>query len=96
MRKSFINKLCCPFDKHDLQLQVISEEESGDIREGFMSCPECGRYYPIIYGLPIMTPDEYREKNLENPVLEKWGLEAKTGTFSFQLESDERKVLTKE
>ena len=74
MRKSLLTKLCCPVDKNDLEHQVFKEDEQGDIMEGLLTCPKCHRYYPIIYGLPIMTPDEYREKSLESPILEKWGL----------------------
>jgi len=73
---SLFNKLCCPVDKKDLQLTVYLKNQEGDVLEGIMTCPHCGRYYPIIYGVPIMTPDEYREKALEAPVMEKWGLTA--------------------
>ena len=74
MRNSLLNKLCCPQDKSDLNLQVFVKLEDGAVQEGILSCPHCGRYYPIIYGIPIMTPDEYREKALEEPLLKKWGL----------------------
>lgn len=65
--------MCCPFDKGDLVVTILSEE-GDEIIEGLMTCPTCQRYYPIIYSIPIMTPDEYRQKSLEAPVLEKWGL----------------------
>ncbi|MBF8964180.1 hypothetical protein I0P70_13070 [Pontibacter sp. FD36] len=74
MRLSFLDKLCCPVDKHELTLQIFAQQENGDITEGLLTCPTCKRYYPIVYGLPIMTPDEYREKALEEPILKKWGL----------------------
>lgn len=72
MRASLIDKLCCPFDKGELSLQQFVHNESGDIIEGLLSCQVCKRYYPIIYGIPIMTPDEYRELALEQPMLKKW------------------------
>ena len=62
MRQSLINKLCCPFDKSDLNLKVFVTDASENIIEGLMTCPTCHRYYPIAYGVPIMTPDEYRER----------------------------------
>ncbi|SFG35280.1 Trm112 family protein [Pontibacter chinhatensis] len=74
MKLSFLEKLCCPVDKHELKSQVFAQHENGDILEGLLTCPSCKRYYPIVYGIPIMTPDEYREKALEAPILEKWGL----------------------
>jgi uncharacterized protein len=73
MKPSFLDKLCCPLDKHELRLQIFAQHESGDITEGLLTCPACGRYYPIVYGIPIMTPDEYRERALEEPILKKWG-----------------------
>ena len=67
-----MKKLCCPFDKHDLELQVFLKNGSGDILEGLLTCSACRRYYPIVYGIPIMTPDEYREKALEEPIIRRW------------------------
>lgn len=74
MNASLLKKLCCPIDKHDLESKVFVKHENGDIMEGLLTCSECRRYYPIVYGIPIMTPDEYRERALEEPILKKWGL----------------------
>lgn len=73
MKKKTIDQLCCPFDKGDLSLEVINyNEEEQAVVEGILHCATCQRVYPIISGIPIMTPDEYREESLEKPVLEKW------------------------
>ena len=72
MRQSTIDKLCCPFDKADLHLQVISKDIEENIIEGILSCKTCNRYYPIVKGVPIMSPDEYRETKLEQPLLDNW------------------------
>lgn len=69
---TIINKLCCPFDKGDLDLKIISQDLEENIIEGILSCKECKRVYPIVRGIPIMSPDEYREFELEKPLLEKW------------------------
>ena len=78
MRREFADKLCCPMDKQELELHIFHIEEiendEDEILEGLFICPECQRYYPVIYGIPIMTPDEYRETALEAPLLEKWGI----------------------
>ncbi|MFO8000580.1 MAG: Trm112 family protein [Marinilabilia sp.] len=78
MRRGFADKLCCPMDKQDLALHIFHleevENEEDEILEGLLICPKCKRYYPVIYGIPIMTPDEYREPALEAPTLERWGL----------------------
>ncbi len=75
MRAETIDKLCCPFDKDDLQLKVITRDINNDILEGVLTCKTCKRYYPIISGVPIMSPDEYREMSLEQPLIEKWNPE---------------------
>lgn len=79
MKKTLLNKLCCPQDKQELTLQTFLILENGDIQEGLLTCSHCGRYYPIVYGIPIMTPDEYRERALEEPLMKKWGLSIETG-----------------
>lgn len=73
-----MEKLCCPFDKNDLTLQIYRQDDDGNIQEGILTCVHCQRYYPIVHGIPIMSPDEYREAALEKPLLEKWGLQLGT------------------
>lgn len=87
MKLEFFKKLCCPIDKSDLSLSVFVKDPEGAVIEGLMSCPACKRYYPIVYGIPIMTPDEYREKALEEPILQKWGLKAAEQSPAFLLEA---------
>ena len=72
MRQSTIDKLCCPFDKTDLDLQIIAKDLNENIIEGILTCKTCDRYYPIVKGVPIMSPDEYREFKLEQPMLDSW------------------------
>ena len=68
---TILNKLCCPFDKEDLELTVI-KKDNDKINEGYLSCTFCERVYPIIKGIPIMNPDEYREFSLEKPLFDQW------------------------
>lgn len=79
MTRSLLKKLCCPVDKHDLEVNIFTESENGTILEALLTCPRCNRYYPVIYGIPIMTPDEYRDRSLEEPLLKKWGYQLKEG-----------------
>lgn len=72
MKLTTINKLCCPFDKADLSLQVFAQDLESDVLEGLLTCKECERYYPIVRGVPIMSPDEYREFKLEQPLIDSW------------------------
>lgn len=72
MKPNTLKKLCCPFDKSPLELTSIAQTTEGDVLEGFLYCPECKRIYPIVRGIPIMNPDEYREPQLEQPLMERW------------------------
>ena len=71
MKISTINKLCCPFDKADLKLEVKEQTIDNDVRLGSHTCVSCQRFYPIIAGIPIMSPDEYRDINIEKDYYEK-------------------------
>ena len=72
MTKNFLSKICCPFDKSDLTIQVFTEKENDVIHEGLLTCSTCQRLYPIIHGVPIMIPDNYRENQLEQPLFVEW------------------------
>ncbi|MTI87866.1 MAG: hypothetical protein FH748_07850 [Balneolaceae bacterium] len=79
MTETLLEKLCCPMDKHDLEANIFTDDGEGEILEGLLSCPECQRYYPIIYGIPILIPDEYRDESLEQSMLKKWGVDLVEG-----------------
>lgn len=81
MKPSTINKLCCPFDTSDLELTIISKDVEGDILEGFLFCKACKRIYTVVSGIPIMAPDEYREFELEQPLLQRWTKDKVTDHF---------------
>ena len=72
MKTETINKLCCPFDKADLALHIILQDVEKNVLEGLLTCKQCNRYYPIIRGIPIMSPDEFREFKLEQPLIDSW------------------------
>jgi uncharacterized protein len=81
MKQSLIKKMCCPFDKEDLELKIFAKDTEENILEGILTCSHCKRYYPIAYGVPIMSPDEYRERNLETPLLERWESQLKESSI---------------
>lgn len=72
MRRQTIDKLCCPFDRSDLDLTVVTQDLQERVIEGFLTCSTCKRIYPMAQGIPIMNPDQYREFELERPLLEKF------------------------
>ena len=63
--------LACPIDKH-FPLEIIELSSKGEIIvEGTIFCSECSRFYPIVDEIPIMLPDELRDKNQDMEFLKK-------------------------
>ena len=61
MKRDLMEILCCPLDKHDLDLEV-DEEDSDGVLEGLLVCTECGEIYPIEDGIPNLLPPDMREE----------------------------------
>ncbi|BAA79470.1 hypothetical protein APE_0505 [Aeropyrum pernix K1] len=39
-----------------------------DIEEGVLVCPACGRWYPIVEGIPVMMDDKYRDPERDREI----------------------------
>ncbi|MBO3757775.1 MAG: Trm112 family protein [Thermoproteota archaeon] len=85
MKHELLDILACPIDKHyPLKLYVISEkwEEATtkegekikwiEIDTGILFCENCNRWFPITDGIPIMLPDELRQKEEDLQFLSKY------------------------
>ena len=71
MKKELLDILACPIDKYpDLELYELNSND--EIVEGVIYCPKCSRFYPIINTIPIMLPDELRNKDEEVKFLKTW------------------------
>lgn len=71
MNKKMMEILACPMDKHfPLELVALSSKDE-IISEGAIFCTKCSRFYPIIDEIPIMLPDELRDKNQDMEFLKK-------------------------
>ena len=65
MNKSMMEILACPIDKnHPLELFEI-EQKNDVVIKGAIFCPKCSRFYPIMEEIPIMLPDDLRDKKHE-------------------------------
>lgn len=88
-----IKKLCCPFDKGELELTIVAQDLHANVEEGYLYCDDCKRIYPIVKGIPIMNPDEYRESKLERPILQKWEMHLQGKTVeNFRLQEGGTKL----
>lgn len=65
--------LACPIDKnHPLELSEINSKGEEAVSEGILFCNKCSRFFPIIEEIPIMLPDELRDKRQEMDFLNKF------------------------
>lgn len=71
MNKKMMEILACPIDKQfPLEIfEVSSKDET--VSEGAIFCSKCSRFYPIIDEIPIMLPDELRDKGQDMEFLKK-------------------------
>ena len=73
MNKAMMDILACPIDKHHpLELFEIKQINDNTVSEGALFCPKCSRFYLIIEEIPIMLPDELRDKKQEIDFLKKY------------------------
>ncbi|HSN96280.1 MAG TPA: Trm112 family protein [Nitrososphaeraceae archaeon] len=82
MRKRLLDILACPIDKfYPLELYEFNTRKENDsnqekeeviIGEGILYCIKCKRFFPIIDEIPIMLPDELRERDKDLKFLQKW------------------------
>ena len=71
MKKNLLDILACPMCKnHPLELIEI-KSKNDEIVEGAIYCNSCKRHFLIIEEIPIMLPDELRDKKQEEEFLRK-------------------------
>ncbi|SEV98092.1 methytransferase partner Trm112 [Natrinema salifodinae] len=61
MKESLLDILCCPLDKHDLELED-AEYDDDEVVGGDLVCTECGEAFPIEDGIPNLLPPDMREE----------------------------------
>lgn len=70
--------LACPIDKYYplelIEIDIVEDKtiKENVIKEGVLFCLQCSRFYPIIEEIPVMLPDELRDKEKDIQFLQKW------------------------
>jgi len=56
------------------EINTVSDPSVNEsiIKEGILFCSECSRFYPIMDEIPVMLPDELREKEKDIEFLKTW------------------------
>lgn len=72
MNRRMMDMLACPIDKR-FPLELVETDTADDdaILEGALFCSECSRFYPIIEGIPIMLPDDLRDREQDIDFLKR-------------------------
>jgi uncharacterized protein YbaR (Trm112 family) len=64
------------FGDANIQKSDISKEKDMNptaiIEDGILFCNSCSRFYPIVEEIPIILPDNLRDKNKDLEILKKW------------------------
>ena len=72
MKRKLLDILACPIDKHfPLELFEINTEGE-EIVDGALFCTNCYRFFPITEEIPVMLPDDLRNKNEDLDFLMKY------------------------
>lgn len=72
MQRKLLDILACPIDKY-YPLKLLEFTTKGDlIVHGVLLCEKCKRFYPIIDEIPVMLPDELRDRKEDTEFLTKW------------------------
>jgi len=61
MQEELMDILCCPVDKHELELNV-EDRDGEEILSGQLVCTECDESYPIEDGIPNLLPPDMRDE----------------------------------
>lgn len=71
MKRRLMDILVCPdkdcrsslnlkvFESHPME---IDDKQVEEIDAALITCPKCGRWYPVIDGIPCMLPDHLRKE----------------------------------
>lgn len=66
-------------DKRSVNEETLEEQTDNDtrydnviVKEGVLFCSRCSRFFPIIDEIPIMLPDELREREKDLQFLLEW------------------------
>jgi len=61
MKEDLMEIICCPLDKHELELEV-EERDDEEVLSGQLICTECGESFPIEDGIPNLLPPDMRDE----------------------------------
>lgn len=70
MNRKLLDILACPMDKH-YPLELHGDDGSDIIQTAVLYCTECSRFYVVDDGIPILLPDDLRDRDTEMNIIHK-------------------------
>ena len=71
MKRNLLEILACPMCKHHPLELIEIKSKKEEIHEGAIYCTSCKRHFLIIEEIPVMLPDELRDKKQEDEFLKR-------------------------
>ncbi len=62
MRRELVEQLVCPVTREPLKLEVVREDEHGDVIEGALLSERIDFRYPIEDGIPNLLPPDMQRR----------------------------------
>ncbi len=62
MRRELVEQLVCPVTRDRLILEVVREDENGDVLEGALVSERINFRYPIEDGIPNLLPPDMQRR----------------------------------
>ncbi len=62
MRRELVEQLVCPVTKDQLRLEVLREDEQGEVIEGVLVSERINFRYPIADGIPNLLPPDMQRR----------------------------------
>ena len=62
MRRELVEQLVCPVTRDPLKLEVVREDENGDVLEGALVSERINFRYPIEDGIPNLLPPDMQRR----------------------------------
>lgn len=62
MRRELVEQLVCPVTRDPLTLEVVREDEHGDVIEGALVSERINFRYPIEDGIPNLLPPDMQRR----------------------------------
>ncbi|MXX21123.1 MAG: Trm112 family protein [Cenarchaeum sp. SB0665_bin_23] len=70
MNRKLLDILACPIDRY-YPLELHGDDGSDSVQTAILYCTKCTRFYVIDDGIPVLLPDDLRDRDAEMKIIHK-------------------------